>query len=243
MGLFVPFGGSWCQEATVNEFRIPFPVVAINESAKLARSGGTGLVRAHIDALLTAFFPSSTIPEILKVKLSSLEVEHRTKGPRPVREADVVRALNAFADRIGAPEYAKTSLGQFRYVRVSLLLPFPEVIAGGLLRRERLPTGPEGLPPEMSPAETALVVAVLIQRKLIDETYQVTSAEWRAWMRDPRSRRPRLTQPAPPTLRGFEESERAAAIRKSITEYAARLGPWELHQEMERFVAEVYNAW
>lgn len=78
-----------------------------------------------------------------------------------------MKAINGLVSRVGAPDYARTSLEQVRYLRTALMMHSPHLVAAG----ERSPQETE-LPRTLSPVEATYLTLSLIHQKLNNPKYQ-----------------------------------------------------------------------
>jgi hypothetical protein len=123
------------------------------------------------------------IPEIaislLKEKFMGAEDAY-WRGQHPgVHERDVVTALNALADALKLPEYAKTAPSQVRTVRMKMLYTHPRFNGLRFGNKSVSFGGKVGaLPDTMSPLQALHLALTLIDAKFTVESYQVTPAEW-----------------------------------------------------------------
>ena len=155
---------------------------SIDEKALQAKDNDETAVRALADEVFnTSDFAALPVEtrESMKDRVLRAELSYRKDGAG-VDEETVVQVVNEYVNKFGAPEYAKTSTLQVRYLRATLVRGYPNFIA------QPLPGEREGLDQEvgtsinsmMSPLEAAYVTAVLLQQKMLNEEYQKTPQEW-----------------------------------------------------------------
>ena len=112
----------------------------------------------------------------VKDRLFRAEKDYLQKRGPGVQEQGVVDAVNMLADKISAPDYAKTSPLQVRFVRMNLALNTPAFMAKGITR----PGAKIGdsINSEMSPTQAFHLMAVTIDQKFINTDFQKTPDEW-----------------------------------------------------------------
>jgi hypothetical protein len=94
-------------------------------------------------------------------RITRSELSYRSGQQSPIREEDVVKAFNSLVSRVGAPDYARTSPEQVRYLRTALMMRAPHLVAAAGRR-----AGERELPRTMSPIEATYVTLSLIHQKL-----------------------------------------------------------------------------
>jgi hypothetical protein len=101
------------------------------------------------------------------------ELAYRSGQHPPVPEDNVVKVVNSLAQQLGAPDYAKTNLDQVRYLRTSLMVSSPHLVASGTRSGED-----KEIPRALSPVEATYVVLSLIHQKLYNPKYQEVGDGW-----------------------------------------------------------------
>lgn len=166
-------------------------------------------------------------------------------------EGKLVASLNAIADRIGMPDYGRTSALEFHVLRLFLLGYLPEInpAAAALLRQARDGDDPAStVLPSMQPMEAAWTVSVLCYQKRMNPDYQKTAKEFEQTAHarcEQRKRSPRLAsqRESHPYLIGAmpdPHPERRVAIQAAF----ARLGkyvadPAQFVVELDNFVSNM----
>jgi hypothetical protein len=153
-------------------------VALLNAKARLARSGDEKAVSDLADEVFKQFgHPEMTdaLP-VFKDRLVRAEINYRRQGKGGISERNLVKALNRFTEKIGAPDYAKVSVAQLRYLRVNLISAFPSFISQPPEKQPRKTV----VNPEMSPLEAAGLTLLMVTQKLSNEDFQVTPEEWAA---------------------------------------------------------------
>ena len=154
----------------------------IDEKARKAKGSDEAAVRELADEV----FASSHFGEIpvdvleqVKKRVVAHEVKYR-QGKKGVKEKDIVKMVNELADKVGAPDYAKTSDLQVRSLRARLMTGYPNFISPadaegkrGLKKRVGA-----GMNPEVSPLEAVFVAGVLLEQKMINEEFQHNPKAW-----------------------------------------------------------------
>lgn len=140
-------------------------------------------IRELADVLFKEF--GSEIPpgisERIKERLIRAELKYR-ESHQGVREGNVVEVINNLASRFGAPDYAKTTLLQVRFMRASLRRYVPNLVAVETQESRmglRQPVG-TGMNPEVSPLEAAFLALLMVQQKMLNDDWQQTPEEWAA---------------------------------------------------------------
>ncbi|MGO9642296.1 MAG: hypothetical protein ACLP1Y_13455 [Candidatus Acidiferrales bacterium] len=113
---------------------------------------------------------------MIRSRLVSAEISYLRKTGPGVREEDVVDLLNDFADRFGAPEYAKTSLAQVRFIRMKLAIGEPLFMGSGTAVTPSRVGG--SVSPVMSPTQAAHLILTLVDQKFMNSEFQVSPEKW-----------------------------------------------------------------
>ncbi len=151
---------------------------ALNSKATLASSGDEAAVRSLADAVFEQFGS----PEIndalsgLKERVVIADISYRREGKGGVSEGKLVNSLNQFTKELGAPEFARVSVPQLRYLRTNLLTAYPSFISQ-LSDRE---SGSLAFSSEMSPLQATGLAMLLVTQKLSNEDFQVSPEAWAA---------------------------------------------------------------
>lgn len=157
------------------EHRDPF--ATLNNKAVAAKGGDETAIGEVADEIFKSFgvgsLESSALAP-LRDRLVRSEVAYRRTGKGSVRGNKVVQAINQFADRLGAPSYARTGLLQVRYLRNSLQVLLPNFIGQELSKA----SGKSPINPEMSPLEATGLTLLMLYQKVYNEEYQLTPDEW-----------------------------------------------------------------
>lgn len=153
-------------------------VSSFNRKALLARTGDEQAVADFADEVFSQFGPpeaSDAFP-LFKDRVVRAEVNYRRTGKGGVRERDVAGALNGLAKEMGAPDYAKVSVRQLRFLRLNAMSAVPGLVTrpkGGQSQKSLIDN-------EMSPLEAVGMAMFIGNQKLTNEDFQVTPAEWEA---------------------------------------------------------------
>jgi hypothetical protein len=153
------------------------PYQSIEDAASLMKPEDVQSIRAVVETIFNVphFY---RVPEIMaavaKQRLIDAQVAYLKGKTAGTQEASVVDALNTLATKLELPDSAMVSLLQVQLLRVSLSSPMPVFM--------RSDSGPEiklGEPnPPMSPLQTIVTAAGLIDQKLANPDYQGSPAEW-----------------------------------------------------------------
>ena len=149
-----------------------------------AASKANGLDRNSIVSLVdeTFNFPSlylrmpASLRTTIKDRLVEAEISHRQGRSSGPSEESVASLFNSMAQRFGFPEYARTSASQLRYLRMHLAVQSPVFMGAGMTRPDAK-TG-DSINTTMSPVQAAQLIAVMMDQKLMNPTYQVSPAAW-----------------------------------------------------------------
>lgn len=151
-------------------------LASLNRKAQLASSGDERAVNDLADAVFAQFAAADMNDALSEVKnrLVISEVNYRREGKGGISESELVNSLNQFSKQLGAPDFARVSVAQVRYLRVNLLTAYPSLISQSSDKQ----LGKSGLNSEMSPLEAASLSMLLVTQKLSNEDFQVTPEEW-----------------------------------------------------------------
>ncbi|HEX8071867.1 MAG TPA: hypothetical protein VF546_18105 [Pyrinomonadaceae bacterium] len=122
--------------------------------------------------------PASALEKI-KERAIAHEVKYR-QGHKGINEKTIVKMINELADKVGAPEYAKTSPFQVHALRARLMFGYPNFISPLTADKKRGLQKKLGtsMNPELSPLEAVFVAGVLLEQKLINAEFQYSPEEW-----------------------------------------------------------------
>ena len=161
----------------------------IDRKALLAQSGQPQAIRELADAVVE-FNGTSDAPEVVlnefEERLTRSELKYRTGNTNGVPEENIVRAVNNLAQKLNAPDYARTYGGEVRLLRGDSRSEMPHFIS------------PEDQ--TMSPLEAAYVLHLLIYQKVFNETFLLTPAEHAALEREKPATQTRIEPDQPPTV-------------------------------------------
>jgi hypothetical protein len=108
-------------------------------------------------------------------RIVQAESQYRNGAHPAVHESDVVKAINNFANSIGAPQWAHTNQIEVRRLRMHMLTLYPQLMAS-----QAPPDSKQhykAIDEDMRPIEGAYVATTLIYQKLYNSKYQFTDAE------------------------------------------------------------------
>jgi hypothetical protein len=222
-------------------------------------------IRNFTDSVVDASVPASAFSSHLKHRLFALERQHRRTRDVGITETSLVRGINLFASRIGAPEFAKTNVLQLRLFRARLhFMGLQDVVAPGLgqgtAKLANPPINPDVvdfIPAEIAPAEATVLIANLLRTKLLNEEMQVAPDEWSQKITD-RKEKARKEQiaamssnpganvtstspvaPAAHSLLAFEPTPESKALQSNLAAFSQTLqSPSDLERELEQFIEE-----
>lgn len=138
----------------------------LERKALLAQSGDTAAVRelaiAAVEFNGTAGAPAAVLDQF-EERFVRAELKYRTDNKNSIPVEAIVRAVNNLAQKLHAPDYAKTDVGEVEVLRVASRSEMPHFISSG--------------GKAMSPLEAAYLVHLLIYQKILNETFLVPPAE------------------------------------------------------------------
>jgi hypothetical protein len=138
----------------------------IDRKAQIAQSGNPQAVRKLADAVFTfagiSDVPDGVLNEFEERVLRS-EMRYRTGNKPGIPEENIVRAVNKLAQKLNAPDYARTYRSEVELLRGEFRSGMPHFIS------------PEGR--TMSPLESTYVLNRLIYQKVLNETFLLTPEE------------------------------------------------------------------
>lgn len=173
----------------------------IQLKALIAKNGQEVAVRNLTTAILAEFDRSNTFPAGVKNnitnRLTRAELSFRRNGQR-ISEYKIVEMIDYLANTFSAPEYARTSPLQVRFLRVGLTQEISNLINSndtnnqkGLLRKNK-----SELSDKLLPLEATCIAMEIIRQKMINPRYQKTSNEWAADLNSLYAEFDNATQPA-----------------------------------------------
>ena len=158
------------------EVRRPHKTVLdrLNDAASAAQTHEPVAVRRLMDQALD----SVSILHIrqthsVRNRVFQAEQAFRHGRHQSITEQDVVGGMNAIADLVAAPGWARTDVSQLHLFRLLLKPHVPQLI--GTRPSDR---GGADISVEMSPAEAVFVALFLANSKGTNEDYQVVPDEW-----------------------------------------------------------------
>ena len=113
----------------------------------------------------------------LKLKLSNAERNYREKKHASVSDEEVAKAANALARLIDAPPFAYTDKLEVRRLRMKMVVLMPALFAQRL--RSDTQKDHSAIREGMSPIESMYLLAALIDQKMSNPDFQLTSQERR----------------------------------------------------------------
>lgn len=156
----------------------------INEAARAAKGSDEAAVRRLVDTVFNANEFAEVPPgglDQIKERVVRAELNYRAKGKGGVAEKNITKMINKLANKLGAPDYAKTDTVQVRRTRVRLMLRLSSFISSEVVTEKAGKNrGKSSLKSEMSPLEAAYLATFLLQQKMLNEDYQLTPKESRA---------------------------------------------------------------
>lgn len=160
------------------------PFYVLNEKAKAVNGGDQNSISELADDIISQFGLLDVLSgakEAVKKRLVRAEINFQKGEKRGIPEENIVLMVNELADRLLAPDYAKTDLQQVRHIRVSRMQYLPNLINQQDADKKGASQKKIGssINPNMSPLEAAYVAMDLIYQKTFTEDFQVTPQEFR----------------------------------------------------------------
>ena len=151
-------------------------LASFNEKVQLAKGGDEAAVANLTKAVFEHFAPPLAAEELSRSseRFVRAEMKYRNGKTPGIPEARLVETLNRMAKALEAPDYARVSVSQVRFLRLKLMTAFPGFIG------PPPQSGFDGhaVNPKMSPLEATALGLILITQKLSNEEFQVTPEEW-----------------------------------------------------------------
>lgn len=149
----------------------------INNQATLSRAGNSAAAKELSRQLFRNIAVSPDLADTFGFtdRIAHAEISYRSNNHRPVRETDIVRAVNNLANTIGAPQWARTNTAEVRKLRMHLVVIYPQLIAS-----QKQPSARgnfEAVSEKMSPMEASYVAATMVYQKIYNVEYQFTEKE------------------------------------------------------------------
>jgi len=155
------------------------PLERLNTKARAAKDDDLASVESLATALIANLIPADLPDDVratIQTRLVAAELDYR-RGRKGISEAQVVRTVNELAKEFAAPEYAKTSVSQVRFLRASMMGVFPQLLVPQRVHPNKLKEMSGGHQP-LSPMGATLLTTLLLQQKLINEEFQVEPRYW-----------------------------------------------------------------
>ena len=111
-----------------------------------------------------------------KERLVRAEMGYRRGGEAGIWERKLANSLSKFNRQIGMSESGRVSPAQLRYLRVQLVMAFPNYVSQSSAQRP----GKSIMANDLSPLEAAGLCLVVINNKLSNDKFQVAPKEWAA---------------------------------------------------------------
>jgi hypothetical protein len=156
------------------------PWQKIDDQARLENPSDGNSVRALIDEILD--FPSSfgRIPpimrEIIEQRLVDAEINYKLGRTQGIEEKSVVQIVNTLADKLRLSDSARTTLHQVEVLRFSMELSSPDFMPPPTSQDESAALSLSKT--DLSPAQAAHILLVLIDQKILNPDYQLPPEEW-----------------------------------------------------------------
>ncbi len=150
----------------------------LNERARAAKGGQEGAVRALANDIFDTFgmrTESNAVMHPFQERIIQAELSYRNGTGQKIPEIKVVRMINGLVRKIGAPDYARTDLGEVRRLRMGLLTYLPALVEGeGKSSKREVGSS---IDRSMSPLEAVYVTLLMLQQKQHNDEYQLSPSE------------------------------------------------------------------
>jgi hypothetical protein len=186
-GLFIRLTRHWlaygkAQESKNSRVSLPAPYAQVDEKAALLKGADEKPIR-ELAAAVVVLAVGDSVPDVLVSPFQELliraEINYRSGRKAGIPEANIVRVIDELAQRLDAPEYARTDEDEVRDTRLAISYMMPHFIVHQPLAagEESTRALPYTLNPTMSPLEAVYVARFLIMQKEINESSQITREE------------------------------------------------------------------
>lgn len=163
------------------------PLEIVNNKAKNAQRGDLTAAKELVSEIITvAGFENELrgfTAESIKERVGIAENQYQLGQSEGIPEANVARTINGLAIKFNLPEFAKTDIYEVRKLRLSLLPNFPQLVGKKPQGNQPLFVG-STFDSKMSPAESILVLTMMMHQKLANKDYQLTKQEQLAQWED-----------------------------------------------------------
>lgn len=167
-----------------NEDSFETPFHRLRAKVLDAKSNSQSSIDNLADAVIDDFFPGnlpSDARQLMHDRIVRAELVYRNGG-QGIAEGNIVRTINDLADKLGTPEYTKTSRGQVRFLRVNMMNLLPQLIGQEPKASKKDARKPQSsMSLKMSPVEAVFLTALMIQQKAHNEDYQIEPKDWRSY--------------------------------------------------------------
>ena len=206
------------------------PYERLEESAKATDANNLATLRAVADEIFKIPRPYPRLPEpaatLIKDRLARAESDYLLGKQPGVEEQDLVNLHNDLVKRFGAPEYARTSLKQVRYLRMTMLFSAPQFMGRGMTK-EHAEVG-ESVKSVMSPLQATQIFMALVDQKILNADYQVEPATWDA----------NYYQKSVEKAQGIQALKESGQLR---TTTSVRVGSNSRHVEMHNLLSREFS--
>jgi hypothetical protein len=160
------------------QYRSPWQ--KIDEAAKLENPSDGNSAHALIDEILAyPHFFNLNLPimrEIVEQRLVQAEINYKFGRNTGIPEKSVVQIANTLADKFDLPDYSHVTVHQIEVLRLGMELSMPAFMGPASSQIE--PGGVYPADANLSPAQAAHILLVLIDQKMSNPDYQLAPEEW-----------------------------------------------------------------
>lgn len=196
----------------------------LNRAARNIKSGDRAAVQTLVDEVFLVHGLDHSISAgaaSIKDRLVAAEVDFQNGTGDGVDAEKVAVSVNQLAERLKLPAYASTDAAEVKKLRVRMLTLYPDLVGrGSVARRDDFQPHFED---KMSPVEAFHVAATLMEQKVFNPEFQLTSQERKENLRqDGTARRAGSKGSAPSRASGERTHEMVAAIRQGAAAMSFR---------------------
>jgi hypothetical protein len=171
--------GAQSKEKTLEMF-VPDAFTLLDEKASHTMGTDEAAVR-DLAAAVVDWAVSGQLPELFsrpyKERLFRAEMSFRRGDSRGASESSIVRLIDGLAQKLDAPEFARSDEDEVHQLRLTLSYMTPHLVVAAPGVDDPNDPASRTLPEVLSPVEAVFVTRFLLMQKEINESYQTTSLE------------------------------------------------------------------
>lgn len=159
---------------------VPDALTFLDEKASRAKGTDEAAVRGLADAVVD-WAVSGQLPELFsrpyKERLLRAEMSFRRGDSPGASESGIVRLIDGLAQKLDAPEYARSDEDEVHHLRLLLSYETPHMVVATPGVSDPNDPASRTLPEALSPIEAVFVTRNLLIQKQISDSYLTTSSE------------------------------------------------------------------